>query len=565
AGRGNRARGDGGAGWRHLSGRRGAAVRQRPIDDLRGRGVVALEDDAGVDRSVVRILLAAGGAMALLGVAGSRCDRRTGGAGAGRCDLDRRRRARRVVRAGARRDDRRDADGARRQSAAAEAAAHRSRWRPFHRRAETGAAGTLPRARGGAARIRAAGIRRSLDVRRRRRSRVRRSAVERSAAAARRASVRGTLRPRVRCVACRRLVEAVVAAERRAGAPRSVARAVGVRPHRRAAVGRVDSAAPLGAEVSRACGHARPRARSAKRVWHQRAAALSSCDAQSRGATRAGAPARQGNVGSRAKVRNAVIQTSLMLLLSLAATSASAGERYALVITGASGGDQYARKYDTWRVTFVEMLQRKFMYQRDHLLVLAEVGSEGVQKSTRENVVRVLGDLRRRLAKDDQLLVLLIGHGSSLDGPGSEDAKFNLVGPDLSASEWADLLRPIPGRLVFVNTSSASFPFLRRIAGKGRVVLTATDSSAQQFETVFPDFFLKAFDDDSADFDKNGRVSIWEAFTYASGGVAQFFQQKGQLATERPLLDDTGAGVGREAQAPGPDGAIAKITYLEPE
>ena len=253
---------------------------------------------------------------------------------------------------------------------------------------------------------------------------------------------------------------------------------------------------------------------------------------------------------------------SASLFASLVAATASAGERYALVITGASGGEQYARKYDAWRAAFLDTLQRKFMYRRDRLLVLAEVESEGVQKATRENVVRVLGDLRRRLAKDDQLLVLLIGHGSSLDG---DEAKFNLVGPDLSASEWADLLRPIPGRLVFVNTTSASFPFLRRIAGKGRVVLTATDSSAQQFETVFPEFFLKAFDDDSADFDKNGRVSIWEAFTYASAAVAQFFQQKGQLATERPLLDDTGAGVGREAQAPGPDGAIARITYLEPE
>ena len=252
----------------------------------------------------------------------------------------------------------------------------------------------------------------------------------------------------------------------------------------------------------------------------------------------------------------------ISLLLLCIAASGSAGERYALVITGASGGEQYARKYDAWRATFLDTLQRKFMYQRDHLLVLAEVASDGVQKATRENVVRVLGDLRRRLAKDDQLLILLIGHGSSLDG---DEAKFNLVGPDLSASEWADLLRPIPGRLVFVNTTSASFPFLRRIAGKGRVVLTATDSSAQQFETVFPEFFLKAFDDDSADFDKNGRVSIWEAFTFASAGVAQFFQQKGQLATERPLLDDTGAGVGREAQAAGPDGAVARITYLEPE
>jgi hypothetical protein len=246
----------------------------------------------------------------------------------------------------------------------------------------------------------------------------------------------------------------------------------------------------------------------------------------------------------------------------LTAASASAAERYALIVTGASGGDQYARKYDTWRISFVDTLQRKFSYQRDHVLVLAETESEGVLKATRENVARVLGDLRKRLTRDDQLLVLLIGHGSSLD---ADEAKFNLVGPDLSASEWADLLRPIPGRLVFVNTSSASFPFLRRIAGKGRVVLTATDSSAQQFETVFPDFFLKAFEDDSADFDKNGRVSIWEAFTFASAGVAQFFQQKGQLATERPLLDDTGAGVGAEAQAPGPNGAIARITYLEPE
>src|SRR5262249_30375905 len=167
---------------------------------------------------------------------------------------------------------------------------------------------------------------------------------------------------------------------------------------------------------------------------------------------------------------------STMLALFVAA-SASAGERYALIVTGASGGDQYARKYDTWRVSFVDTLQRKFSYQRDHVLVLAETAGEGVLKATRENVVRVLGDLRKRLTKDDQLLVLLIGHGSSLDG---DEAKFNLVGPDLSASEWADLLRPIPGRLVFVNTSSASFPFLRRVAGKGRVVLTATDSSAQQ-------------------------------------------------------------------------------------
>jgi hypothetical protein len=97
------------------------------------------------------------------------------------------------------------------------------------------------------------------------------------------------------------------------------------------------------------------------------------------------------------------------------------------------------------------------------------------------------------------------------------------------------------------------------------VVLTATDAAAQQFETVFPEFFVKAFDDPAADLDKNNRVSIWEAFTYASAGVRQWFEQKGQLPTERPLLDDTGAGIGREAQNPGTDGAMARVTYIEPD
>jgi hypothetical protein len=166
------------------------------------------------------------------------------------------------------------------------------------------------------------------------------------------------------------------------------------------------------------------------------------------------------------------------------------------------------------------------------------------------------------MTRDDQLLVLLIGHGTSLDG---DEAKFNLVGPDLSASEWSELLRPLPGRLVFVNTTAASFPFLRKLAAKGHLVLTATDTAAQQFETVFPEFFIKAFDDPAADLDRNNRVSMWEAFTYASAGVRQWFEQKGQLPTERPLLDDTGAGVGREAQNPGTDGAMARVTYLEPE
>jgi hypothetical protein len=249
-------------------------------------------------------------------------------------------------------------------------------------------------------------------------------------------------------------------------------------------------------------------------------------------------------------------------VLLMAPARAFAGERYALIVSGAAGGDQYAEKYTAWRTAITTTLLEKFKYPPDRVVVLADAEEEGVRKSTRENVQRALADFRKRMTKDDQLLVLLIGHGTTADG---DEAKFNLVGPDLTASEWADLIRPIPGRLVFVNTTAASFPFLRRIAGRGRVVLTATDSSAQQFETVFADYFVKAFGADGADVDKSGRVSVWEAFSFASAGVRSWFEQKGQLPTERPLLDDTGAGIGREAQTPGNDGALARTTYLQPE
>jgi hypothetical protein len=244
------------------------------------------------------------------------------------------------------------------------------------------------------------------------------------------------------------------------------------------------------------------------------------------------------------------------------ALPAFAGDRYALIISGAAGGDQYAEKYNAWRTAITATLLDTFKYPPDRVVVLADTDEDAARRSTRENVQRAFADVRKRMTKDDQLLVLLIGHGTTADG---DEAKFNLVGPDLTATEWADLVKPLPGRLVFVNTTAGSFPFLRKIAGRNRVVLTATDSSAQQFETLFGEHFVKAFTMPEADVDKNGRVSIWEAFTFASAAVRVAFEQKGQLPTERALLDDTGAGVGREAQTPGNDGALARITYVQPE
>ncbi len=248
----------------------------------------------------------------------------------------------------------------------------------------------------------------------------------------------------------------------------------------------------------------------------------------------------------------------MLLVAGLGAGPARAQGHYTLLVTGASGGSTFKENLDRWRATLIAALRDVPVFDDEHLIVLAETPGPGVGRASREGVRRAAEQLAGRMGEDAVLYVVLIGHGS-FDGI---DAKFNLVGPDLEAAEWDALLSRLPGRLVFVNTTSASFPFLERLAGRGRTIVTATESAVQRYDTVFPKFFVEAFVDLSADRDKDGRVSILEAFEFASAGVRQWYQQRGQLATERALIDDTGDGRGIEAGQSGPDGAIAAQLYL---
>ena len=246
------------------------------------------------------------------------------------------------------------------------------------------------------------------------------------------------------------------------------------------------------------------------------------------------------------------------LLAPAAGRLASAEERYAIIVTGASGGAGYAQQYGGWTKALSRTLVDRLGFDPTHVTMLSET-PDASAAATAENLRRVLAERRSQLKPDDLLLLFLIGHGT-FDGA---DAKFNLVGPDLEAAEWATLLRGLPGRLVIVNGAPASSPFIERLAGPRRIIISATDSVVQRFDTVFPEYFIAAFQEEGADIDKNGRTSVWEAFAWAAGAVRRFYQEHGQLATERPLLDDNGDGVGREASSQGADGSFASRTYLD--
>jgi hypothetical protein len=235
-----------------------------------------------------------------------------------------------------------------------------------------------------------------------------------------------------------------------------------------------------------------------------------------------------------------------------------AQERYAVIVSGATGGPSYAQQYSAWTRTLTMALVERLKFDPAKVVSLSE-SPDPAQSATAANVRRAVADLRARAKAEDLLFVFLIGHGT-FDGV---DAKFNLVGPDMDLAEWAALLRSFPSRLIVVNSAPASSPFVERLSGPRRVVVSATDSVVQRFDTVFPEYFIAAFGEESSDIDKNGRTSIWEAFAWAAGAVRRHYQQRGQLATERPLLDDNGDGVGREASSQGADGSFASRTYLD--
>jgi len=251
----------------------------------------------------------------------------------------------------------------------------------------------------------------------------------------------------------------------------------------------------------------------------------------------------------------------LLVVLVLMPMSALADTRWAVIISGASGGEKYAGQMRDWREGLRSAMVDRYGFKAEHVRLLVDESVTTGEKGSADNVRKIFTEIKKAGTKDDFVLVVLLGHGT-YDG---EVAKFNLVGPDLTAKDWTDLLAGIQGRLAVVNTTEASFPFLESLTAKGRVVITATDSAAQKYATVFPEYFVKAIREASTDLDKNGRTSLFEVFVAASAAVKQHYEQNGQLATERAVLDDNGDGKGREATAEGPDGGVARMSYLDAE
>ena len=155
------------------------------------------------------------------------------------------------------------------------------------------------------------------------------------------------------------------------------------------------------------------------------------------------------------------------------------------------------------------------------------------------NLRAAIDKLAKQAKPADTVFVMLIGHGS---GAGSE-AKFNLVGQSgFHVAEWNAAFKPVPGRLAFVDTTASSSPFIQGLAAPNRVIVTATDKPAQIYDPVFGGAFIDALTSEAADLDKNDRISVREAFVYATTLVKQHYERAGLLSVEHAMLTDSADG-----------------------
>jgi hypothetical protein len=221
-----------------------------------------------------------------------------------------------------------------------------------------------------------------------------------------------------------------------------------------------------------------------------------------------------------------------LLLLAAAAFTLRADTHY-LIVAGLGGEQEYEQRFSGWASDLSKLLQSE---------PNAKLETLSGKDATKANIEAKLRALASQTKPADLFVLMLIGHGTF-----DLDYKFNIPGPDISGAELAALLDKIPAQQAVVNMTSSSGGSIQALQKPRRVVITATKTGTEKNATVFARYWIEALRDPAADADKNEAISALEAFRYAEQKTAKFFETQNRLATEHPLIEDTGKGEGVKA------------------
>jgi hypothetical protein len=222
----------------------------------------------------------------------------------------------------------------------------------------------------------------------------------------------------------------------------------------------------------------------------------------------------------------------LALVPGLPAETLTSSRTHFVILSGLGGEPLYEKRFAD-QVKDLEKVARR--NAGDASLVRSLSGEAATRKAIEELFAR----LKKDVAPEDSLAVVLLGHGS-YDG---YDYKLNIPGPDITGERLRILLEGVPAeRQLVVNTTSASGAVMELWKTDKRIVVAATKNGRERTATTFAQFFVEALASAEADTDKSESITAEEAYTYAERKVKDFYESEMRLATEHSRMEGELAG-----------------------
>ena len=256
----------------------------------------------------------------------------------------------------------------------------------------------------------------------------------------------------------------------------------------------------------------------------------------------------RGEKLSTSTLRLPVLTAALALCAAVAVAPygatpvAGQGRTHAVIVAGLGGQAEYRESFHAEASQIYHALIDRHGLPAENVTYLGEkveVDPAIISlRSTRANVLQVLGEIAQKADPMDRVFVVLIGHGTA----GGDEVQLNLPGPDLTPSDFQLGLMAFPTQtLALVHTGTASGGFIAPLAGPNRILIAATRTERQLNATEFGQFFARA----------------------VAGEVERYYEEQNEMLTETAVLEDNGDGeASHDAGLSGPDGPLAATFHL---
>jgi hypothetical protein len=213
---------------------------------------------------------------------------------------------------------------------------------------------------------------------------------------------------------------------------------------------------------------------------------------------------------------------------------------YAVLVSGINGAPEEQQRKDR-ALLQLERALLSMGVPDQNIVVLADAQSLVATRdhdASAQNIEQAIQGLAQGASSDSTVLFYYAGQTNVV----GEVVRLNLRGPDVTHSQLVDWLDTVQAqRFLMVFDCPCAGVFIEPLTGPGRIILCAARVD-QPYSTRFSDFFVPAWTSLVADANSDGRVSLLEAFRYASEQVDALYDEADLRKTEIPLLEDNGDG-----------------------